>query len=52
MFNDIVDLDGDGDIFEPVPYDLDGRPRFTDDPAAMDTGAGTPPLIDVGAYEF
>ena len=52
MYNDIVDLDGDGDIFEPVPYDLDGRPRFTDDPAAMDTGAGTPPLIDVGAYEF
>jgi predicted outer membrane repeat protein len=52
MFYDIVDLDGDGDFFEPVPIDFDGNPRFADDPAANDTGVGTPPLIDVGAYEF
>jgi hypothetical protein len=52
MFYDIVDLDGDGDFFEPVPIDFDGNSRFADDPAANDTGVGTPPLIDVGAYEF
>ena len=52
MFNDIVDLDDDDDFFEPVPFDFDGNPRFADDPAAVDTGAGTPPLIDVGAYEL
>ena len=52
MFSDIADIDGDGNYFELVPYDLAGNPRFADDPAANDTGVGTPPLIDVGAYEF
>jgi len=52
MLNDIADLDDDDDFFEPVPFDFDGNPRFADDPAAADTGAGTPPLIDVGAYEL
>jgi len=35
-----------------VTSDLAGRPRFFDDPAAPDTGAGTPPIVDMGAYEF
>lgn len=49
---DVNDLDGDGDLFEPVPLDMDGEPRFKDDPATPDTGAGTGRLVDLGAYEF
>jgi len=41
---------------EAVPadteYDLGGNPRFTDDPATADTGAGTAPIVDMGAYEY
>ncbi|MCA9256798.1 MAG: hypothetical protein KDA33_14215, partial [Phycisphaerales bacterium] len=32
--------------------DLEGRPRFLDDPDTADTGAGVAPLVDMGAYEF
>ncbi|PYQ63683.1 MAG: hypothetical protein DMF54_16105, partial [Acidobacteria bacterium] len=28
-----------------------GLPRFFDDPAAPNVGAGTPPIVDMGAYE-
>ena len=31
--------------------DVLGLPRFFDDPAAANTGAGTPPIVDMGAYE-
>jgi hypothetical protein len=48
---DTLDLDGDGNTTEPIPFDLAGRPRFTDDPYAIDTGEGTPPIVDMGAYE-
>lgn len=50
--SDRGDIDGDGDTTEPLPYDLDGYPRFVDDPATADTGEGSPPIIDMGAYEF
>ena len=33
------------------PTDILGRPRF-DDPATPNTGTGTPPYADIGAYEF
>ena len=52
---DVFDLDDDGDVAEPQPYDLAGRVRFIDDPYVIDTGLpGTPPLpvIDMGAYEL
>jgi len=49
---DTLDLDGDGDTDEPIPFDLDGNPRFVDDPGMPDCGNGTPPLVDMGAYEF
>ena len=49
---DFLDLDGDGDISEPTPIDLDGNDRFIDDPGSADTGAGTPPIVDMGPYEF
>ena len=35
-----------------VETDLDGNSRFSDDPETEDTGSGTPPLIDMGAYEY
>ncbi len=34
-----------------VTTDLAGGPRFVDIPAAPDTGLGTSPLVDLGAYE-
>ncbi|HUU84431.1 MAG TPA: right-handed parallel beta-helix repeat-containing protein, partial [Phycisphaerae bacterium] len=35
-----------------ITTDLDGNPRFVDDPYMPDTGSGTPPIVDMGAYEF
>ncbi|MCJ7728969.1 MAG: right-handed parallel beta-helix repeat-containing protein, partial [Sedimentisphaerales bacterium] len=35
-----------------VVTDLDGLPRFFDDTATADTGNGTPPIVDMGAYEY
>ncbi|MHC5115259.1 MAG: choice-of-anchor Q domain-containing protein, partial [Planctomycetota bacterium] len=32
--------------------DLDGNPRFQNDCTTPDTGSGTPPIVDMGAYEF
>ncbi len=49
---DVLDLDGDGDTTEPIPFDLYGNPRFVDDPETSDTGNGTPPIVDMGAYEY
>lgn len=34
-----------------VLTDLDGNARFVDDPLAPDVGSGTPPIVDMGAYE-
>jgi hypothetical protein len=49
---DTPDLDEDDNTTEPIPWDLDGHNRFFDDPNTIDTGAGTPPIVDMGAYEF
>ncbi|MHC4107323.1 MAG: right-handed parallel beta-helix repeat-containing protein [Planctomycetota bacterium] len=35
-----------------ITTDLDGNPRFVDDPDTLDTGYGDPPIVDMGAYEF
>jgi hypothetical protein len=32
--------------------DLAGQTRFRDDPYTVDTGVGTAPIVDIGAYEF
>ncbi len=54
---DAADLDEDGDTTEPTPLDLDGKPRFVDDPNTDDcpqpgADCGTPPIVDMGTYEF
>jgi len=52
---DEADLDSDGDTVEPIPFDLDGILRHVDDPVTPDCplgGCGTPPVVDMGAYEF
>lgn len=49
---DALDLDGDGDTNEPLPVDFDGRPRLLDDPFTPDSGVGSPPIVDIGAFEF
>jgi hypothetical protein len=48
---DTLDLDRDGDTAEPIPFDLAGGPRRWDFPAVPDTGNGTAPVVDLGAYE-
>jgi hypothetical protein len=48
---DTYDLDGDLNVSEPTPLDLDDLPRFEDDPQVPDTGAGTTPIVDLGPYE-
>jgi hypothetical protein len=48
---DVADLDCDGDLAEPLPYDLVGHERQVDDPATVDTGSGSPAL-DMGSHEF
>jgi fibronectin-binding autotransporter adhesin len=54
--SDTLDLDGDGDTFEAMPFDLAGNPRFLDDTGTPDTGVpgfGYPnAVIDMGAFEF
>jgi hypothetical protein len=35
-----------------VTEDLEGNPRFVDNPATIDTGLGRAPIVDMGAYEF
>jgi hypothetical protein len=54
--SDVADLDGDSDVAERTPYDLDDSARFVDDPDTGDTGVSDPPnypeVVDMGAYEF
>ena len=39
-------------IADLADTDLDGNPRFADDPDAENTGCGVPVVVDMGAYEF
>lgn len=43
----------DNDAVPPgTTTDLDGNPRFMDDPDTPDTGNGTAPIVDMGPYEY
>ena len=46
-----VDAGNNAAVPAGITTDLAGNPRFYDDPAVPDTGAGTPPIVDMGAYE-
>jgi parallel beta-helix repeat protein len=48
---DTLDLDGDGDTAEPIPFDLAGNSRFLNDSCATDSGNGIAPIVDMGAFE-
>lgn len=48
---DFADLDEDGFVFEITPIDLDHHARRVEDPAGADSGAGSRPMVDRGAYE-
>jgi hypothetical protein len=43
---DTQDFDNDGNMIEPIPYDLDGRPRI------VDGDCNDTYIVDMGAYEF
>lgn len=47
-----VDSGRNADAPAEVLTDLAGFARLVDDPIMPDTGVGTPPIIDRGAYEF
>lgn len=54
---DTLDLDGDGNKTEPIPFDLDGHARFMNDPATSDCRwapgtCGLAPIVDMGASEY
>ena len=49
---DVGDCDYDFVTSEPMPIDKDLNARFQDAPTVPDTGTGTPPIVDLGAYEF
>jgi hypothetical protein len=48
---DAEDIDGDGDVEEYIPLDLDGEGRFFDDPNTPDNACGETAIVDLGAYE-
>ena len=49
---DALDMDGDGDLAEPMPFDLKMMVRFADHPGVADVGVGEGPITDIGAVEF
>jgi hypothetical protein len=47
-----IDAGNNNAVPAGVWTDLAGKPRFVDIPGVVDTGLGTPPLVDMGAFEF
>ena len=46
-----IDAGNNAAVPSGIITDLDGNPRFVDITAVTDTGSGTPPIVDMGAYE-
>jgi hypothetical protein len=46
-----IDAGNNASVPAGVTLDLGKKPRFVDEPAVADTGAGTPPIVDMGAHE-
>lgn len=47
-----IDAGNNSAVPAGIITDVDGNPRFDNDPLTADTGIGTPPIVDMGAYEF
>jgi hypothetical protein len=47
-----IDAGSNASVPVGTTVDRDGAPRFVDDPSTVDTGVGTAPIVDRGAYEF
>ncbi len=47
-----IDAGNNSALGSVIGTDLDGNARFTDDPYTSDTGIGSVPVVDMGAYEF
>ncbi|MCH8823842.1 MAG: hypothetical protein IH984_10080 [Planctomycetes bacterium] len=47
-----IDAADSSAVPEDIDIDLDGNPRFLNDPNTPDTGQGPCPIVDMGAYEF
>ncbi len=48
VLSDEFDLDGDGNVTEPTPWDFGGAARLVDDPASAPNGSA---VVDMGALE-
>lgn len=49
--NDVTDMDGNGYTTETLPGDMAGQWRFVN-VAVADSGNGTAPIVDMGAFEM
>jgi len=47
-----IDAGENASVPAGTDVDLAGHHRYADDPATPDSGAGSPPIVDMGAYEF
>ena len=47
-----IDAANNGTVPVDITIDLDGNPRFVDDPIMDDTGLGDCLIVDMGAYEY
>lgn len=51
-FSPAIDAGENARVPASIKTDLAGKPRFFDDPRTADTGVGSSPLVDLGAFEF
>jgi len=52
FFSPGIDAGSNTLLIPPPPTDLGGQPRFVDVRSVPDTGVGTRPIVDMGAFEF
>ncbi|MCH7791586.1 MAG: hypothetical protein IID31_04810 [Planctomycetes bacterium] len=48
----VIDAGSNDAVYNSLNSDYAGQPRIVDDRFTPDTGAGTAPIVDMGAYEF
>jgi hypothetical protein len=48
----VIDPGQNNEIADMAHTDVDGNPRFGDDPVTTDTGCGVPVIVVMGAHEF